>query len=57
MHSRVTIVLSVALILLGIAMLARVIVDGGAITSYGVLIGVLFVAAGVGRIYVQRKLP
>lgn len=46
---------SVVLIILGIAILVRTIAAGGAGLTYGILLGVLFVAAGAGRLWVHRK--
>jgi hypothetical protein len=42
------------LIFLGLAILVRTIGAGGGATAFGVLIGVLFVAAGAGRLYLAR---
>jgi hypothetical protein len=48
-------VMSILMILLGLAMLVRTFAAGGGPVATGVLLGVLFVAAGVGRIYVQSR--
>lgn len=45
----------VAMILLGVAMLVRALGGGGGPLALGVLLGVLFVAAGAGRLYVERR--
>jgi hypothetical protein len=45
-------VLSFALIGLGLAMLAVTLVRGGGV---GLLLGALFVAAGLGRLYILRR--
>jgi len=42
------------LIFLGLAILVRTIGEGGGATAYGILIGILFVAAGAGRLYLTR---
>lgn len=55
MHARATALTSVLLALLGVAILVRTITGGGGPLSIGVLLGVLFVAAGVGRIYVAVR--
>ena len=39
---------------LGVAMVAVTLARGGGPLAYGVLIGVLFIAAGVGRAYIAR---
>jgi hypothetical protein len=54
LHRTVTAVLSVALVLIGIALLVRTLTLGGGPVSSGVLLGVLFCAAGVGRLVLQR---
>ena len=43
------------MILIGIALLVRTIVAGGGAAAVGVLLGVLFVAGGAGRLYLQRR--
>lgn len=48
-------VLPVLMVLLGLAMLARALGGGGGPLAMGVVLGVLFVAAGVGRLYVERR--
>ena len=46
---------SVVLLILGIAILVRTIIAGGAGLTYGIVLGVLFIAAGAGRLWVSRK--
>lgn len=46
-------ILPVAMIGLGLAMIVRTVVEGG--FGIGILLGVLFVAAGAGRLYVERR--
>jgi hypothetical protein len=48
-------VLSVLMILIGLAILARTVVEGGGALAFGVLVGALFVAAGAGRLYAERR--
>ena len=48
-------ILPVLMILLGLLMVARAVTGGGGPLAFGVLIGVLFVAAGAGRLYVERR--
>jgi len=45
------------MIVIGIALLARTIAAGGGVATTGVLLGVLFVAAGAGRLYLQSRGP
>jgi hypothetical protein len=47
--------LSVALIALGVAMLVVTIVNGGGPLATGVLFGILFAAAGVARLFLDRS--
>jgi hypothetical protein len=47
--------LSAAMIVIGIAMLARTLAAGGGPLASGVLLGLLFIAAGCGRLYLTRK--
>jgi hypothetical protein len=53
LHRLSTVVLSTVLVLLGVAMIVRTIVAGGGAIAFGLLIGVLFVAAGLGRLYIS----
>jgi len=43
------------LVVLGVAILARTIAGGGGPLAVGVLLGLLFVAAGAGRIWLERR--
>lgn len=47
--------MSVVMILIGFALVARTIAAGGGVGAAGVLLGVLFIAAGAGRIYMQNR--
>jgi hypothetical protein len=46
---------SAAMVVIGIALLIRTIAAGGGALASGILLGVLFIAAGVGRIYLQWR--
>jgi hypothetical protein len=46
---------SVAMVVIGIALLIRTIAAGGGALASGIVLGVLFIAAGVGRIYLQWR--
>ncbi|MGH2945494.1 MAG: hypothetical protein ACRDPC_04415 [Solirubrobacteraceae bacterium] len=48
-------VLSVLMVLIGLAIVARTVAEGGGAVAFGVLVGVLFVAAGAGRLYAERR--
>jgi hypothetical protein len=43
------------MVVIGVAMLVSTIARGGGPLALGVLLGVLFVAAGAGRMYLARK--
>ena len=43
------------MIVLGVAIIARTVAAGGSPIAIGLLLGVLFVAAGAGRLYVARR--
>jgi hypothetical protein len=49
-------VLSAAMILIGVAIVVRTIAEGGGGFTLGLLLGVLFIAAGAGRLYAERRL-
>jgi hypothetical protein len=53
--SVVTIVLSAAMILIGVALIVRTLAAGGGGLALGLLLGVLFIAAGAGRLYAERR--
>jgi hypothetical protein len=53
--SPITLVLSGLIVVLGIGMLVRTIAAGGGPLATGILFGVLFVAAGAGRLWVERR--
>jgi hypothetical protein len=44
------------MILIGVGLVVRTIFGGGGPVAIGIILGVLFVAAGAGRIYVERGL-
>lgn len=50
----VTAALSLAMVVIGFAMLARALSGGGGPLALGVILGVLFIAAGAGRLWLQR---
>ena len=54
-HRQMTTVMSVALIVIGVALLVRTVTAGGGPLATGILVGVLFVAAGFGRLWVARR--
>ena len=54
-HRSTTRFLSVAMVLVGIALIVRALTGGGTIISLGVIIGVMFVAAGAGRLWLTMR--
>ena len=48
-------VMSVTLIVLGIVLVIRTLSAGGGPAAAGVLLGILFVLAGAGRLYLQYR--
>jgi hypothetical protein len=53
--SPTTALLSAVMVIIGLAMIARTLSDGGGPLATGLLLGLLFVAAGAGRIWVERR--
>jgi hypothetical protein len=51
----ITALMSVLMVVLGVAMIAVTLVRGGGPVAYGIVIGLLFVAAGGGRLWAQRR--
>jgi hypothetical protein len=41
-------------VFLGVGIIFRTVDAGGGATAYGILVGLLFVAAGAGRLYLTR---
>jgi hypothetical protein len=54
-HRTLTRLLSVALIAIGLVLLAQTVAAGGGALSRGVVLGVLFVVAGAGRLALKRR--
>ncbi len=55
LHSSSTRVLSAAMILIGIGLIVRTLVAGGGALATGIVLGVLFVLAGMARLYLQLR--
>ena len=53
--SGATQVLSTLMVLIGLAIVVRTLAEGGGAIAFGVLVGLLFVAAGAGRLYAERR--
>jgi hypothetical protein len=56
-HRNLTSLLSLVLVLLGIAIVVRTIAAGGGPLAVGVLVGVLFCGLGTGRLYLAHRDP
>jgi hypothetical protein len=54
MRSTATQILSGAMLVIGVAIIVRTFAAGGGALALGLLVGLLFVAAGAGRLYVER---
>lgn len=49
--------MSILMILIGIALLVRTLIAGGGAVATGVVLGLLFIAAGAARLYLQFRGP
>lgn len=54
-HRTATRLLSLVMLLVGIALVVRTVVAGGGVLSLGVVLGILFCAAGAGRLAISRR--
>jgi hypothetical protein len=54
-HRSGTFVLSVLMIAIGVALIAQAMGGHGGVISARLLLGVLFIAGGIGRLYLERK--
>jgi len=57
LHRAVTLALSLAMLAIGVALIVRTLVAGGGAGAIGIVLGVLFVAAGAGRLWVAWRTP
>ena len=55
LHSSSTRILSVAMILIGIALIVRTLAAGGGALATGLVLGILFALAGAARLYLQLR--
>ena len=53
--SPITVVLSGVMVLLGLAIIVRTLSAGGGPLAVGILLGLLFMAAGAGRLWAERR--
>ena len=54
-YSSSTRIFSIAMIVIGIALIARTLAAGGGAIATGIVLGVLFVLAGAARLYLQLR--
>jgi hypothetical protein len=57
LHRAATRLLSVVMIVLGVALVVVALARGGGPFAIGVVFGLLFVAAGAARLYLERGAP
>ena len=48
-------VLSALMVVIGVAIIVRTVAAGGGPLALGLILGLLFVAAGAGRLYAERR--
>ncbi len=53
--ARGTRILSTLIVLIGVAIVVRTLTAGGGPTSIGIVMGVIFVGIGIGRLYLLRR--
>lgn len=54
MRGATTFTFSILMIVIGVALMVRTLTAGGGPLATGLILGLLFVTAGVGRIYLRR---
>jgi len=54
-HRTATVVFSLLMLLIGLALVVETFAASGSATSVRLVLGVLFIAAGVGRLYVEMR--
>ncbi len=54
-HRSGTVLLSVAMVAIGLALIGQILAGTGTVLSARMLLGLLFLAAGVARLYLERK--
>jgi hypothetical protein len=54
-HRSTTLLLSAVMAVIGVVLLVRTFAAGGGVLSLGVILGVLFLAAGAGRFALARR--
>jgi hypothetical protein len=54
MSGRPGMVISLFMVLIGVAMIVRTLSGGGGVLATGLILGILFMLAGLGRLYIGR---
>jgi hypothetical protein len=47
--------MSILMVVVGVALLVRTLAAGGGVAATGVILGVLFIAAGAARLFIQLR--
>ena len=55
LHQRSTHVLSILMVVIGVALVVRTLTSGGGAIALGVVLGICFAAAGGARLYLQAR--
>lgn len=55
LHQRSTHILSIAMVVIGIALVVRTLTSGGGAVALGVVLGICFAGAGGARLYLQAR--
>jgi hypothetical protein len=55
LHRSATVALSTLMVLLGVALVVQALAGHGSVLSPRTLLGLLFLAAGVGRLYIEVR--
>jgi hypothetical protein len=53
--SPITLVLSGLMVVIGVAMVVRTLAGGGGPLAVGIVLGLLFIGAGAGRLWAERR--
>ncbi|MBA3407145.1 MAG: hypothetical protein H0U06_03635 [Solirubrobacterales bacterium] len=53
--SPITLVLSGVMVVIGVAMVVRTLAGGGGPLAVGIVLGLLFIGAGAGRLWAERR--
>ena len=51
-----TLLLPILMILIGIALIVRTLIEGAGGVAFGLVLGVLFIATGAGRLWLRNRL-